>query len=134
MNIAAIVTVPPSAPAQIRVASAPIASASGPTTAKDSGRPAIVIIQSRLVTRPSSCSGTNRCNTVNQMMISAAIDPSAIRLMIIACQSSVTTPKPAVANMPAAHVRYRSVIARCGRRPRWPNRSATVIAPIPPAA
>jgi hypothetical protein len=83
-------------------ASAPKASAAGPTTANERGTPASVIIQSKLVTRPSMSVGTSRCSSVNQITRRTPIEPSATNETIIACQTSVTIPNPAVMNMPSA--------------------------------
>ncbi len=103
--MAAIVTVPPRTPAQIIVVLAPKASASGPTAANDSGTPPIVIIQSRLDTRPKSSDGTRRCRIVNQMMTTPAIEASATKPKSIASQRWVTTPKPPVQTIAAPHAR-----------------------------
>ena len=89
--------------------------------------------QSRLETRPSRWEGTSRWSSVNQITINAVMQLSETNATAIACQTSETRPNPAVISIPSAQVRYRTVRARRGSRPRWPITSATVTDPTPPA-
>jgi hypothetical protein len=101
--------------------------------ANESGTPIVEIIQSSANTRPRSRSGTSRWTSVTQTTTRYVIAPSVMNATIIACQTDVTIPNPAVPNIPSAHARYIAVTGLRGRVPRWPNTAAAITAPTPPA-
>ena len=114
-NMNASVTRPPTRPAPAMTVRAPKAAAAGPTIANDRGTPAVVIIQSRLLTRPISSWGTSRCMIVYQMTTRMVSADSLTSATSIACHTACAMPKPTIANSAIAHARYSAVIAFFGR-------------------
>ncbi len=116
----------------MRTASAPNTLAAGPTIRKESGAPAIEIIQSRLETRPRRSEGTSRWSIVNHSTTRSAMAPSATKATTMACHTAVTNPKPAVRSIPSAQARYIKVIGRRGSDPRCAMKTPTATLATPP--
>jgi hypothetical protein len=89
---AAQVTTAPTTPAATSVPRVPIAPATGPVRAKDSGSRPIEMSQSRLETRPSMARGTWRCFVVAQTIVPAVSRALNATAASMSCQSALERP------------------------------------------
>jgi hypothetical protein len=123
----------PISPAPTSVVRAPMASATGPVNAYESGTRPIEMNQSKLETRPSIRPGTSRCLVVIHTMSPALSRALNAKQKTIACQGSRAMPYPAIMRVEAVQTRYMKVMCRRGTS-RLPMTTAATIAPMPPSA